>query len=394
MALCFISHINRLGISIAADLRLMKQFNLTPTQMGAVYSTFLWVYTLCMIPGGWFIDRVGSRVALFTMGISTAVFCVLTGALGFAIAGTGIFLFALKIIRGVMGLCTTPLHPGCARAVGDWVPASSQSLANGLITGAAIFGVAATPLVFGKLIERFDWPATFVIFGLATVAIAVALFINAPKTRRVVNADATASVAQKISLSQMRSLFFLTLSYAAIGYFQYLFFYWMHFYFDDVLKVGADRSKVFAGIPPLAMAVCMPIGGWLSARSERRFGGYVGRALVPATGMLLSAVLLAIGVFAKQPGWIVFWFSLALGAAGLSEAAFWTTAVELGGARGALAAAICNTGGNAGGALAPYFTPLLSERFGWPVGIGVGGVVCLLGAACWLGIRFRASDRH
>ena len=165
----------------------------------------------------------------------------------------------------------------------------------------------------------------------------------------------------------------------------------MHFYFDDVLHVGSDKSKVFAGIPPLAMAICMPIGGWLSARSERRLGGHLGRALVPATGMVLSAALLGVGVFAQQPGWIVFWFSLALGAAGLSEAAFWTTAVELGGKRGALAAAICNTGGNAGGALAPYLTPLLSARYGWPAGISVGGIVCLLGALCWLGIRPEAS---
>src|SRR5207244_3216025 len=34
-----------------------------------------------------------------------------------------------------------------------------------------------------------------------------------------------------------RSLVLLTLSYAAVGYFQYLFFYWSQQYFDKVLEV-------------------------------------------------------------------------------------------------------------------------------------------------------------
>ena len=181
MALCFISHMNRLGISIAADMRLMKQFDLTPTQMGAVYSTFLLVYTFFMIPGGWFIDRVGPRFALTVMGISTAAFCVLTGALGLAVSSAAVFLVLLKIVRGLMGLCTTPLHPGCARAIGSWIPTSNQSLSNGLITGAAIFGVALTPYVFGNMIDRFDWPTAFIISGFVTTGIAGLLFINAPK---------------------------------------------------------------------------------------------------------------------------------------------------------------------------------------------------------------------
>jgi len=99
---------------------------------------------------------------------------------------------------------------------------------------------------------------------------------------------------------------------------------------------------------------------------------------------VFGAVLLSLGVFAKQPGWIVAWFSLALGVVGAAEASFWSTAVELGGQRGGAAAAIMNTGGNGIGALAPYLTPLVSKYLGWPWGIGLGGLVCLAGAMCWL----------
>ena len=35
----------------------MKQYEISPTRMGLVYSAYLLVYTICMIPGGLFIDR-------------------------------------------------------------------------------------------------------------------------------------------------------------------------------------------------------------------------------------------------------------------------------------------------------------------------------------------------
>src|SRR5437868_3200970 len=80
MALCFISHFNRASMASAGDERLMKQFNITPGAMGWVYSAFLMVYTLFMVPGGLFIDRFGPRAALMLMGFGTAIFCAITGA--------------------------------------------------------------------------------------------------------------------------------------------------------------------------------------------------------------------------------------------------------------------------------------------------------------------------
>src|SRR5258708_19899724 len=79
MALCFISHFNRASMTSAGDERIMKQFGISTGQMGVVYSAFLLIYTIFMIPGGFFIDRFGPRVALAAMGIGTAVFCAFTG---------------------------------------------------------------------------------------------------------------------------------------------------------------------------------------------------------------------------------------------------------------------------------------------------------------------------
>jgi dipeptide/tripeptide permease len=112
----------------------------------------------------------------------------------------------------------------------------------------------------------------------------------------------------------------------------------------------------------------------------------MGRALVSGGGMGLSATLLGLGVLSHDAAWIVAWFALAHIAIGAAEGPFWATAVDIGGAKGGTSAAICNTGGNLGGLLAPWLTPLISQHLGWPWGIGVGGVTCFLGALCWFGI--------
>lgn len=413
MAFGFMSHFNRVSMSVAADERIMEQHSISPTRMGTVYSAFLLVYTIFMIPGGLFIDRFGPRTALVVMGLGSAFFCMLTGLIGFLPLAAGGLLGSFFVIRALMGLFSTPLYPGGARIISHWIPTSHRARANGWVTGAAPLGIATTYVVFGSLIRWFDWPIAFLITGTATAILAwvwTATVTDYPSQHRAVNpaeceliektqerADPTATSrvgsTGVLTLLKNRSLVLLTLSYAAVSYFQYLFFYWMHYYFDKVLHLGTNASQFYAAIPPLAMALGMPLGGWLSDRMRTVLGRRRGFALVAAGGMVASAALLGLGVLVTEPIWIVLWFSLALGAVGISEAPFWVTAVELGGRRGGTAAAIVNTGGNGGGLLAPVVTPWVSslKLLGWAWGIGLGGLICLLGAVCWLWIV--PSDR-
>jgi MFS family permease len=409
MALCFISHFNRASMTSAGDERIMKQFGISTEQMGVVYSAFLLIYTIFMIPGGLFIDRFGPRVALAAMGIGTALFCAFTGMVGWGLIAASQVWLSLLIVRSLMGLLTTPLHPASARAASNWFPERQCALANGLITGAALLAYAAVHPIFGALIDRFDWPTAFLISGGCTAGLATIWFLassDRPGCERATRLSESASSGRGTAfvadpgasgfgqLMQNRSLLLLTLSYAAVGYFQYLFFYWMHYYFDEVVRMGKTESRVYAGLPNLAMAICMPLGGWLADKSQKQFGQTVGRTLVPRIAMTASAVLLLFGILAAQPLWMVLWFTLSLGVLGLCEGAFWTTAVELGGARGGTAAALMNTGGNGIGLLAPMMTPWVSAKLGWVWGIGLGAFVAVAGAVCWFWIdpRHRAQN--
>jgi MFS family permease len=193
----------------------------------------------------------------------------------------------------------------------------------------------------------------------------------------------TATRRSSVPPWKKRSVILLTLSYAAVGYFQYMFFYWMQYYFDTVLGLGKDRGRLYATIPSVAMAVGMAAGGWLTDAAQARWGPRRGRTVVTVSGMVASAALLGAGILFRDPTWIVTCFSLALASLGASEGAFWTTATDLGGERAGVAAAIVNTGGNAGGALAPLLTPVISAQFGWQGGMAVAALYCFLGAILW-----------
>ena len=108
--------------------------------------------------------------------------------------------------------------------------------------------------------------------------------------------------------------------------------------------------------------------------------------------MLAGAACLGLGLLTRQPLWIVVWFSLALAAVGGTEGPFWATAIDIGGRRGATAAGIFNTGGNAGGVVAPIITPLVSTYLGWQSAIALGSAVCLAGVVLWYWIDPRRPE--
>ena len=138
MAICFIHHFNRAAMSVAGTDRIIDQYRITPTQMGGVYTAFLVVYSLCMIPGGVFIDRFGAHRALLVVGIGSALFGALTGAAGWLFTTSASILIGLAIIRGLMGMVSAPMHPAAARSIAGWIPFDLRSRANGLVTMAAI----------------------------------------------------------------------------------------------------------------------------------------------------------------------------------------------------------------------------------------------------------------
>ena len=335
------------------------------------------------------------------MLLLTGLFAAATGAVGFAVGAAGQLWIGLLVVRSLMGFSTAPLHPGTARTVGFWVPGPRQGLANGLAVGAALVGIASTYMLFGWLIDRFDWPTAFLITGSTTILLSVVWAVCAtdrPGQHRSVNqaervaigeppvAVATKAPTAKRKRLLSRNLLLLTASYSALDYFQYLFFYWIHYYFDTVLQLGQDQSRLYASLPNYAMAIGMPLGGVLTDWLDQKLGVRRGRWIVPAGGLAISAVLLVGGILTRDIAVVVTLFTLSFGILGATEAPSWKTAVEIGGTRGGAAAAIMNTGGNGVGLLAPVLSPAIGQLLGWQWGFGFAAIVSVLGALCWIWI--------
>ena len=172
LAMVATAHFNRISISVAGAGAIIPKEGIDPTHMGMVYSAYLLLYTFAMSPGGWFSDQFGPRLGLFVVGAGSAVFVALTGLAGYLWTGTTLLL-GLLAIRSLMGILNAPTHPGAARLVGNWIPAGQRSLVNGMVNFAACVGISTTYLLFGFLMDHFEWTGASFIAGGATFVLAL-----------------------------------------------------------------------------------------------------------------------------------------------------------------------------------------------------------------------------
>jgi ACS family D-galactonate transporter-like MFS transporter len=391
---------NRISMPVAGAERIIAEYGISPERMGWVYSSFLLFYTLAMLPGGWFIDRFGARTALLLLGFSSAIFVALTGVLGLLANSAQSVCLGLIVVRSILGLTNAPLHPGAARMVHDTTPPESRAFANGCVTFSACLGIAACYYVFGALIDHFDWPIAFLISGSATLAVALAWTIRTRGWRRPPSAYAGGTsvrtdLSALLRVVRRRSIVCITLSYTTYGYFQYLFFYWIEYYFATVQGQGRGVSRGYSTIITLAMGAGMVCGGWLTDRVPHSFSRRARMLLVPTIGMIASGLVFEMGVVAPHPQATLVAFVISAALLGMCEAGFWTTVVEMGGLYGGTAAGLLNTGGNAGGMLSPWLTPYFSVYFatrygtdaGWRLSLAIAGAVVIAGAVLLWGVN-------
>lgn len=401
MLMVALGHFNRVGISVAGAERIMPQYGLSPTEMGKVYSAFLLAYTLAMLPGGWLLDRFGPRRMLMAFAFGSALFVGLTGCVGLTFRESHAVWLGLVVVRLILGAFNAPLHPSAARMVFEQAPPAVRATANGMVTMAACLGIAFTYYGLGELIDHIDWPKAFLVCGGLTLAIAgiwtFATRAATPATRPARSGEAGPSDGRAMfDALRSRGVIFVTLSYTAQGYFQYLFFYWIEYYFETVEQQGVDVARRYMTLIVLMMGAGMVLGGWLADRTAALWPR-LGRGLVPMLGMIASGLVFESGLLSRNPQVTLAAFAAAAALLGTCEGAFWTTIVGLGGRFGGATAGFMNTGGNIGGTLSPYATPLLSAFFaeqygselGWRMSLAVAGGVSIVGALLWLGVDLR-----
>src|ERR1700731_2833098 len=120
-SMTLINYIDRATLSFAIG-PISHEFGLSTVAKGYLFSSFLWTYTIFLIPMGLLVDRFGAkRVA----GIGIGLWSLANTCTGIASS----FSFML-ISRLVMGGGEASTNPSGARVIRQWIPAGERGRFN------------------------------------------------------------------------------------------------------------------------------------------------------------------------------------------------------------------------------------------------------------------------
>jgi ACS family glucarate transporter-like MFS transporter len=389
-AFSVINYFDRTILSVSAPL-IIKEFSLTPVSMGVVFSAFQLSYTLLMTPGGRWSDRYGPRNMLAITGLGSGLLTAMMPLGGTPGLGSILGVIpALAIMRLGFGAFTAPLYPATGRMNAITLPPLHRSRVLGIVNAGAGFGGAISPILFSMMIARFGWRISFVIAGVAAMLVAIVWIATVPN--RPASQAGLVKHPKWSELLGNANLRWLIVGFAALDYFQYIFFYWLYYYLGEVRKLSPDDTAFYTTLPFLAWLLMMPMGGWIADRLVAQRGVKSGLRSVAISSQLLAVACLIAALSVDGTNGLVALLSFAFGFAAVADVTVWSGVISISGRQAGAAGGLMNTGGNLGGGLAPILTPLIATQFGWSAGLYVGGAIALIGVLAWMRIDPAPAD--
>lgn len=158
-----INYADRSTMAIAGPA-ISKELGLTAADMGVIFSAFGWAYVVAQIPGGWMLDRYGSRVVYAVSLTFWSLFTLLQGFVGFFSGGAAVLaFFALRLL---VGCSESPAFPGNSRIVAAWFPRQERATAAAIFNAAQYFSTVIFAPIMGWVTYRMGWPWIFFMMGV------------------------------------------------------------------------------------------------------------------------------------------------------------------------------------------------------------------------------------
>ncbi|KIS44411.1 MFS transporter [Kosakonia radicincitans] len=158
-----VNYADRATLSIAGT-EVAKELQLDAVSMGYIFSAFGWAYLLMQIPGGWLLDRFGSKKVYTWSLFFWSLFTFLQGFVDvFPIAWAGISMF---FMRFMLGFSEAPSFPANARIVAAWFPAKERGTASAIFNSAQYFSLALFSPLLGWLTFAWGWEHVFTVMGV------------------------------------------------------------------------------------------------------------------------------------------------------------------------------------------------------------------------------------
>jgi len=396
----FVSYVERMNISVAAVL-MMPELSLSGTQMGQIFSSFLWGYAIFQIPAGWMGDVVGPRITLTLAALLWCITSLLSGFLpGTYVKGAASVILCLWILRFLLGAGEAATFPVGARAIRNWTPLWERGIGNSImIAGASIAASVTSPLV-SWLMTVVGWRASFYITSLAALLVSMIWYFSVrdyPDQDRQVGtlelesydrqsrqAKSTVRAFPLADLLKNRNVLLLSLSYTCQGYVLFIFVFWLYLYLIQVRGFTSLSGGFAASLPWLTAFMCTPIGGWLCDRLAEKNGRIAAARTVIMIGYGVSGVLLFTAALAAGRSASVAALCLSIGGLYFAEPAFWATAVHISGENVGASSGLMNTAGILGGIVSTSLVPVLVQHFGWITALGSGAMVALACTGAWV----------
>jgi ACS family glucarate transporter-like MFS transporter len=236
-----------------------KEMQIGPVALGYLFSSYLWLYALTLLPAGAMTDRIGTqRMSAIAAG-GWSIFQMLGGfatSLGF-----------LLVSRLGLGVFESAANPCAHRAIREWTPRSERGVVTAIWYSGTNAGPAlGTPLV-AWLTTAYGWRSAFLVtglLGLAWVAVWLPLYRPPERARWLTEQERTKILAERDTASEAvagaavgyrgllletPTLWGLALTQGCINYTSYFFLAWLPGFLQSAYHLTVMQAGGYTAVP-------------------------------------------------------------------------------------------------------------------------------------------------
>ncbi len=355
--LSVITYLDRVCINLAGT-SIQSELSISNAQWGWVLGVFSVSYGLFEIPSGALGDRYGQRKVLTRIVTWWSGFTILTGLVS--------SFPSLLITRLFFGAGEAGAYPNMSSAIGRRFPISQRARAQGALWAASRVGGAIAPFLVVPAINTWGWRAAFILFG--SVGIVWAIAWHSWYRDRPAETDAQASEGHSGApwrLYLRNRQFWLILAMAwCYGWGASFYLTWLVGFLVHGRHLSENDVKSYSALPFLFGMFGNLLGGMLSDRLSRLLGLRVGRQLVGATSLALSALLLLVAAGTTDERTCVLAIGLGYGVMDCMLPSNWANCVDMAGRHAGAVSGAMNTAVQAGGFISVVLFGYLVQQTG------------------------------
>lgn len=270
-----------------------------------VFATAYYIgYVVSNALGGIGTDRFGGRLMLSLSLLGAGGFMTLFGSTSSATVGIA--------VQALVGLFAGADYSAGVRLIASWFKPSELGLPMGIFTTATSLGTAIANAVVPALIAQRGWEASYHLFGIISMVLAVVLFFLLRPGPMLDDSTESEPATRKLGFAAMvRNRNLILASLAGFGAFWglYGFVVWANALMIKGYKISPSTAGFVVAIFAISAVVVKPVVGFVA---DRFFGG---ARKVPAV-VIMGIFSMALVVFGNLSSATAFmWMAPVLGAA-------------------------------------------------------------------------------